>query len=125
MIEALAFAKRYWHWFALAGLLFVVLYMRGDIASLKSRAEQAEAKAATLEAVNKTNAKVIEDFAAQRLANDAIIQQLTAGRQATATRETTVRTIVEKEARNDPQVRDWLNQPVPVSVRNAVNTPRR
>ena len=85
--------------------------------------DRAEAKAATLEIVNKTNAKVIEGFTQQRIANDAIIQQLTGARTANATRETTVRTIIEKEARNDPVVRDWLNQPVPSGVRRAINTP--
>lgn len=124
MIEALAFAKRFWHWFALAGLLFVVLYMRGDIAKLTADREKAEARAATLQAVNDSNKQIIEGFAEQRLANDAIIQQLAAGRQVNTVRETNVRTIVEREARNDPLVRDWLNEPVPSGVRDAVNARR-
>lgn len=123
MVEALALLKRYWHWLAIAGLVMALLYMRGDLASMKADKDKAEAKAATLQAVNDTNAKVIEGFAAQRLANDAIIQQLAGARTANATRETTVRTIIEKEARNDPVVRDWLNQPVPSGVRRAINTP--
>ena len=123
MVEALALLRRYWPFLAIAGLVMVVLYMRGDIASLKADKDRAETKAATLESVNKTNAKVIEGFAAQRLANDAIIQQLAGARTANATRETTVRTIIEKEARNDPVVRDWLNQPVPSGVRRAINAP--
>lgn len=124
MLEALAFAKRFWHWFVIAGLVFVVLFMRGDIASLKSDKDKAEARAATLQGVNDTNAKVIEGFAAQRLANDAIIQRLGAIKAGNVERETTVRTIIEKEARNDPVVRDWLNQPVPSGVRDAINAPR-
>lgn len=123
MAEALVLLKRYWHWLAIAGLVMAVLYMRGDLASMKADKDKAEAKAATLQAVNDTNAKVIEGFAAQRLANDAIIQQLAGARTANATRETTVRTIIEKEARNDPVVRDWLNQPVPSGVRRAINAP--
>lgn len=123
MLEGLAFAKKFWHWFALAGLLFVVLYMRGDIASLKSRAEQAETKAATLQKVNDANAEVIKGFSEQRLANDAIIQSLAGAKTANATRETTVRTVVERAARNDPTVRDWLNQPIPSGVRGAINAP--
>lgn len=123
MVEALALLRRYWPFLAIAGLVMALLYMRGDIASLKADKDRAEAKAATLESVNKTNARVIEGFAAQRLANDAIIQQLAGARTANATRETTVRTIIEKEASNDPVVRDWLNQPVPSGVRRAINTP--
>ncbi|QJD54557.1 hypothetical protein [Sphingomonas phage Kharn] len=123
MVEALALLRRYWPFLAIAGLVMALLYMRGDIASLKADKDRAEAKAATLESVNKTNARVIEGFAAQRLANDAIIQQLAGARTANATRETTVRTIIEKEARNDPVVRDWLNQPVPSGVRGAINAP--
>jgi hypothetical protein len=123
MIEALAFAKRFWHWFAIAGLVFVVLYMRGDIASLKGRAEQAETKAATLQAVNDTNARIIEGFSEQRLANDAIIQSLAGKRTANAEREVEVRTVIEREARNEPAVRDWLNQPIPNGVRRAINPP--
>lgn len=123
MAEALILLKRYWHWLAIAGLVMALLYMRGDLANMKSDRDKAEAKAATLESVNKTNAKVIEGFTQQRIANDAIIQQLTGAKTANATRETTVRTIIEKEARNDPVVRDWLNQPVPSGVRRAVNTP--
>lgn len=123
MAEALVLLKRYWHWLAIAGLVMALLYMRGDLASMKADKDKAEAKAATLQAVNDTNAKVIEGFAAQRLANDAIIQQLAGARTANATRETTVRTIIEKEARNDPVVRDWLNQPVPSGVRRAINAP--
>ena len=123
MLEGLAFAKRFWHWFALAGLLLVVLYLRGDNASLEGRAKAAETKAATLQAVNDTNAEVIKGFSEQRLANDAIIQSLTGAKASNATRETTVRTIVEREARNDPTVRDWLNQPIPSGVRGAINAP--
>ncbi|MAQ09593.1 MAG: hypothetical protein CMQ11_07140 [Gammaproteobacteria bacterium] len=123
MVEALALLRRYWPFLAIAGLVMALLYMRGDLASMKADKDRAEAKAATLESVNKTNAKVIEGFTQQRIANDAIIQQLTGARTANATRETTVRTIIEKEARNDPVVRDWLNQPVPSGVRRAINTP--
>ncbi|QJD54502.1 hypothetical protein P9A30_gp60 [Sphingomonas phage Lucius] len=123
MVEALALLRRYWPFLAIAGLVMALLYMRGDIASLKAAKDRAEAKAATLESVNKTNARVIEGFTQQRIANDAIIQQLTGVKTANAERETTVRTIIEKEARNDPVVRDWLNQPVPSGVRRAVNTP--
>lgn len=123
MVEALALLKRYWHFLAIAALVFVVLYMRGDIASLKSERDKAEAKAETLQAVNDTNAKVIEGFAAQRLANDAIIQRLAEVKAGNVERETTVRTIIEREARHDPVVRDWLNQPVPSGVRGAINAP--
>lgn len=123
MLEALALLKRYWHFVAIAALVFVVLYMRGDIASLKSDKDKAEAKAATLESVNKTNARVIEGFAAQRLANDVIIRKLGEVKAGNVTRETTVRTIIEKEARNDPVVRDWLNQPVPIGLQRAINAP--
>lgn len=124
MAEALVLLKRYWHWLAIAGLVMAVLYMRGDLAHMQADKNRAEAKAATLQAVNDQNAKVIEGFAEQRIANDAIIQQLAGARSANASRETTVRTIIEKEARNDPVVRDWLNQPVPSGVRGAINTPR-
>lgn len=124
MVEALALLKRYWHFVVIAALVFVVLYMRGDIASLKSDKDKAEARAATLQGVNATNAKVIEGFAAQRLANDAIIQRLGQVKAGNVERETTVRTIIEREARNDPVVRDWLNQPVPSGVRDAINAPR-
>jgi hypothetical protein len=123
MLEALALLKRYWHFVAIAALVFVVLYMRGDIASLEGRATAAESKAATLQAVNDTNVKVIEGFAAQRLANDAIIRKLGEVKAGNVERETTVRTIIEREARNDPTVRDWLNQPVPSGVRGAINAP--
>lgn len=123
MVEAIALLRRYWPFLAIAGLVMVVLYMRGDLASMKADKDRAEAKAATLESVNKTNTKVIEGFAAQRLANDAIIQRLGEVKAGNVERETTVRTIIEREARHDPVVRDWLNQPVPSGVRGAINAP--
>lgn len=123
MLEAVAFVKRFWHWFAIAGLIMTVLYLRGDNASLEGRAERAETKAATLQAVNDSNVKVIEGFTEQRLANDAIIQQLAGARTANADRETTVRIAVEREARNDPTVRAWLDTPVPSGVRDAIRQP--
>ncbi|QJD54442.1 hypothetical protein P9A28_gp56 [Sphingomonas phage Eidolon] len=123
MLEGLAFVKRFWHWFAIAGLLFVVLYLRGDNASLEGRAKSAEVKAATLQKVNDANAEVIKGFTEQRLANDAIIQSLAGAKTANATREVEVRTVVERAARNDPTVRDWLNQPIPSGVRGAINAP--
>lgn len=123
MVEAIALFKKYWHWLAIAGLVMALLYMRGDLAHMQADKDKAEAKAATLQAVNDQNAKVIEGFTEQRIANDAIIQQLTTARSGNAARETTVRTIIEREARNDPTVRDWLNQPVPSGVRGAVNAP--
>lgn len=123
MAEALTLLRRYWPFLAIAGLVMALLYMRGDLASMKADKDRAEAKAATLQAVNDTNAKVIEGFAAQRLANDAIIQRLGEIKTLNLGRETTVRTIIEKEARNDPVVRDWLNQPVPIGLQRAINAP--
>lgn len=124
MVEALALLRRYWPFLAIAGLVMALLYLRGDLAKMKADRDAAQTKAATLQAVNDTNAKVIEGFAAQRLANDAIIQRLGEIKTVNLGRETTVRTIIEKEARNDPVVRDWLNQPVPIGLQRAINAPR-
>lgn len=123
MLEALSLLRRYWPFLAIAGLVMALLYMRGDLASMKADKDAAETKAATLESVNKSNVAIIEGFAAQRLANDAIIQRLGEIKAGNVERETTVRTIIEREARNDPTVRDWLNQPVPSGVRGAINAP--
>lgn len=123
MLEALSLLRRYWPFLAIAGLVMALLYMRGDLASMKADKDAAQTKAATLESVNKSNVAIIEGFAAQRLANDAIIQRLGEIKAGNVERETTVRTIIEREARNDPTVRDWLNQPVPSGVRGAINAP--
>lgn len=125
MAVALTFLRKFWPFLIIAGLAFTVLYLRGDVASLKGRAEAAETKAKTLQAVNDSNVEIIVGFTEQRVANDAIIARLLDVKAGNATRETTVRTIVEREARNDPAVRTWLDTPVPDSVRAAVNAPRR
>lgn len=123
MAEALLLLRRYWYLIVIAALVFVLLYMRGDMTSLESAKEKAETKAATLQAVNDTNAKVIEGFTAQRIANDAIIKQLSEAKSANVVRETNTRTIIEEAKRNDPAASSWVNTPVPDSLRRAINAP--
>lgn len=125
MVEAFAFVRRFWPFGVIFALTLAVLWLRGDNASLKGRAEQAETRAATLQEVNDQNAAILKGFSEQRLANDEIIRQLTGARSANATRATEARSTIEKAARNDKAVGDWFNQPVPIGVLRVVNTPRR
>ncbi len=122
-LTPVGFLLKFWHWFAIAALVGVLLFMRGDLASMKAAKDKAETRAATLQAVNDTNAKVIAGFAAQRLANDEIIKALGVARQTNNDRETTVRVAIERERNVDPVVRDWLSQPVPSGVQRAINPP--
>jgi hypothetical protein len=122
---AWALFKKFWFVLPIAGLAFAVLWLRADVADAKADRDKAQAEAALLKTVNEQNAKVMEGYLEQRLANDAIVGQLVGAMQGNAERETNVRIEVEKEARNEPAVRDWLNQPIPNGLRRIIEQPPR
>lgn len=121
---AWALLKKFWFVLPIAGLFFAVLWLRADVASAKADRDTAQAEATLLKGVNEQNAKVMEGYLEQRLANDAIVMQLGEALKGNAERETNVRIEVEREARNDPVVRDWLNQPIPNGLRRVVEPAR-
>lgn len=117
---AFALLKKFWFVVPIAGLLFYALWLRADVADAKADRDKAQAEAALLKTVNEQNAETMKGYLEQRLANDAIVGQLVASMQDNADRETNVRVEVEKEARNEPAVRDWLNQPIPNGLRRVI-----
>lgn len=120
---AWALFKKFWFVLPIVGLAFAVLWLRADVASAKADRDTAKAEAAILKGVNDQNAKVMEGYLEQRLANDEIVRQLGEAMQGNANRETNVRIEVEKEARNEPASRDWLNQPIPNGLRRVIEQP--
>lgn len=104
----------------LATLVAAVLWLRGDLAKAQGdKKALAVELQATIEA-NKSAEATIEGFRNQRVDNDkiaeAVVTKLTANRALFERR-----TILLKEARNVPQVRDWANTAVPGSVREALS----
>lgn len=118
----LPFLRKFWPFILAAGLVMVILFQRGDLAMSEAKREAAEQREANLRAVNDQNVKTIEGLTEQRIANEAIVRALIDSKADNANRETTVRVAIEKEARNNEAVRNWLDLPIPAGVRAILNS---
>lgn len=103
-----------------AALFFVVLFQRNTITDRTAKLEASQKEAKDLTEANKANAKVIASLSARQVDNDAIANAVASKIQVNVTRETIVRTNIEKAKANDPQVRAWADTPIPDSVRRAL-----
>jgi hypothetical protein len=117
------FAKRFWPLFVIVPLAFVILIQRTTISDKTAKLDLKTAEAAQLSEANKANTATIRAFAQQRIDNDAIAEAVAARLDRNGVREVNTRTIIERAKQDDPQVRDWANQPVPNSVRRAIARP--
>lgn len=123
LVTAWAFFKRFWPLFVIVPLIFAVLMMRTTISDTKARLAAKTTEAANLSKANAANVKIIEGFSQQRIDNDAIATAVAAKLNNNGVREVNTRTVIERLKRDDPQVRDWANVPVPDSVRRTLARP--
>lgn len=112
--------KKFWFVLPILGMAFVILFMKADIASKEASLTSAKAANADLTKANANAKQQIDNFAAQRIDNDAIWADLTARLGKNTLRETNTRTVIEKAGRDDPKVNDWNNTIVPDGVRRAL-----
>ncbi len=104
---------------AVAILLAVVLWFRGDLAKAEGAKKALAVELQGALDANKEAAKTVEGFRAQRVDNDAIAEAIL--KRFIANRALFERrTILLKEARNDPTVKPWADTPVPGRVRKAL-----
>lgn len=120
-----ALFKRFWFVIPLVALAFIVLFQRNTITGRTAERDAAQAQAAQLQETNEANQDIIEALAQARIDNDAIAEAVAARIGEVRTREVNTRTIIERAKQDDPVVRDWANEPIPSSVRGALNTPGR
>ncbi|HTM79775.1 hypothetical protein [Asticcacaulis sp.] len=107
----------------IALLLIGVVYFRGEMMHSDDARDAARSEADSLRTVNEQNAKAIERQAAAASANASIMADLQTDLAAIRDRGVTTRTIIQKAAVNDPQVKSWAETPVPPAVRDALRRP--
>lgn len=117
---AWTFAKRFWPLFVILPLAFVILFQRNTISRQDGKLAVNEVEIGALKKANEQNVKVIEGFRQMQVDNEAIARNVAALLSNNATREVHTREIIERAKQDDPQVRDWANQPVPSGVRRAL-----
>lgn len=120
---AWTFAKRFWPLFVIVPLAFAILFMRNTISRQDGEIKVAKVEVANLTKANEQNAKVIETFKQMQVDNEAIAQNVAALLAGNNTREVHTREVIERLKNDDPVVRDWANQPVPIGVRRAIAAP--
>lgn len=122
-VTFLQFARRFWPLFVIVPLAFVVLIQRTTISDKTAKLDAKTAEAANLSKANAANVRIIEGFSKQRIDNDAIAEAVATRLNKNGVREVNTRTVIERLKRDDPQVRDWANVPVPDSVRRTLARP--
>jgi hypothetical protein len=116
--------KRFWWLVPLIGMMFAILIMKANLAHKDEVITTANAKNADLTKANADSKRQIDNFAAQRIDNDAIAAAIVVKQGTNTVREINTRTIIEKAGKDDAQVATWNNTSVPVSVRRALQTNR-
>ncbi len=104
----------------IALLIAAVLWLRGDLTRVRAEREAAKVQVATVTKANEPLARSLDTIREQRVDNDAIAATLAAAIGDNRMVETRTNTIIREAAANDPVVYDWLGQPVPGSVREAL-----
>jgi hypothetical protein len=109
---------------AIGLLLMAVLWLRGNNAKIAGERDQAVIVRDLYKKANDQNKLVIEGFAKQRIDNDAIATAVASKLEGNRARTEQSRRQL-REAQNDPNVRNWANQPVPNGMRRILETPPR
>lgn len=104
---------------ALAALVGVILWQRGDLEKAKRERDDWKDTSQQLQRANADNVRTIASLKKARDDNDALAKDLQAKLNANASREVETRTIIREVVRNDPVARSWADSPVPDSLRNA------
>lgn len=120
LMAAWPLIKRFWWIIPLVGLVFTILIMKADISAKAALLTTRNAQVADLTKSNKDAADVINRLAAARIDNDAIAEAVASKVGTNTVRETHTNTIIERAGHNDPKVHDWLSEPIPASVRGAL-----
>lgn len=107
----------------LAILLGIVLWQRNSLTDKSAKLEAASGAVSRLEATNAANQKTINDFAQQRVDNDAIAEAVASRIDVNRAATQAVNNKLKDAYRNDPNVRTWADMPIPDSVRRAINPP--
>lgn len=120
MAGTIAFLARAWPYLAIVGLVFVVLFMRNDLTKTTAQRDAANVRVTDLTNANQTLAQGLALVDRMQKDNDAIAAQVGAALDNNRVREVRTREIIERAAKNDPNVRSWIDTPVPSGVREAL-----
>lgn len=118
------FIRAFGPYLAIAGLIFVVLFMRADNVKFKAERDSARTEVTRLEGINRQNAATMERIAQATEDNARIAETVSTDIAAIRSRGNTTRVVIQEEARNDPAVRAWADTPVPDGVRRALEPSR-
>jgi hypothetical protein len=115
-------ALKFGPYVVIAALIALVLWYRGDMAKANGDKHALAVELQSAIDANKEAQKTVDAVRAQRVDNDAIAEAV-ANKLETNRALFDRRTVLLREARNDPQVRSWADTPVPGSVRAALAAP--
>lgn len=104
---------------ALAG---VALWYRAEAVEADRDRREAEASLETAVNANRNLTASLANATKARLQNDALLVRLNQELSRLENRTIETRTIIEREAANDPAVASWLDTPIPNGVRDALNS---
>lgn len=119
-MSAALFLRANWQYFAIAALLFVVLFYRGDHIKMKAQRDAAQVEAASLREVNEQNAASLKRISDAAKDNARIAAAVASDVSKIRAKSETTIAQMREAARNDPTVRDWYDSPVPGVVRNSL-----
>jgi len=117
----LAAIRKYWAAIPILGLAAFAIYQHVEGVKQAADLKVALANATTLTATNKSQAAALDAVKAQRIDNDAIATAVAAKLTGNTTKETVIKTTIQKAIANDPKVAAWADAPVPDSVRAALS----
>lgn len=104
---------------AIALLIGAVLWLRGSVKDANAAKDKALVERNQFKAVNEANAKTIAALSQRQTDNDKIAQAVAAVAAANNVRTETTRQAL-RNAQNEPSVRNWASEPVPISVQHAL-----
>lgn len=104
---------------AIALLIGAVLWLRGSVKDANAAKDKALVERNQYKAVNEANAKTIAALSQRQTDNDKIAQAVAAVAAANNVRTETTRQAL-RNAQNEPSVRNWASEPVPISVQHAL-----
>jgi hypothetical protein len=117
------FAKVFGPWLVVLALVFVVLFMRGDMVKFKAERDAAKTEVTRLDGINRQNAATMSRIAQATEDNARIATEVQADLADIRARGNTTRVTIQEASRNDPTVRAWADTPVPGVVRDALSAP--
>jgi len=104
-----------------AAAIIMVLFYRGKMLDAQADLETEKAKVTVLEATNTANEKEMVRLQAAAEANAAIAEAVAGRKMEITVRTQEGRAAIAEARRNDPDVKDYLDQPAPDPVRGVLN----